>query len=143
MSQTEDGLTLDAVVRRFADSEQALGEVQDKLQALASAGVSAEASAASLRETADSVRGFVEIASEVTGELRGVTAQARAVLESGAAVLDGSALRAIEGRLEDLGRALQESQVGLDQRVSRLDRGAELIFRTLPGRWRKEEYPQE
>jgi chromosome segregation ATPase len=153
MSQTDDGLTLDSVVKRFADSERALGDVREQLQSLASAATSADASAASLQESAESVRGFAESAAAAAGELREVTAQARAVLEGGAAVLDGSALRAIEERIDALASDLQRSQAAIEerlaqvdalaQRLDRTDRGAELIFKTLPGRWRKEEYPQE
>jgi hypothetical protein len=146
MSQAEEGLTLDAVVKRFADSERALDSVREQLESLASAATSADGSAAALRETAESVRGFAESAASAAGELREVTAQARAVLEGGAAVLDGSALKAIEQRIDALATELSRSHGALDQlsrRADRADRGLELIFRTLPGRWRKEEYPQE
>ena len=91
MSEAGDGLTLESVVKRFADSEQALGQVRVQLESLASAATSETASAASLRETAESVRGFADSAATASGELHEVTAQARAVLEGGAALLDGSA----------------------------------------------------
>ena len=151
MSQAEDGLTLDAVVRRFADSERALGEVRDKLQALSSAAASADSSSASLQETSESVRGFAETAAAAAGELRDVTTQARAVLEGGAAILDGSALRAIEQRLEELSRMVQESQNAnasalgeVRQSVARIDKGAATIFtNTLPRRQKNLEYPGE
>jgi ABC-type transporter Mla subunit MlaD len=147
----EDGLTLDAVVKRFADSERALSEVRDRLQTLASAATSADVSAASLRETAEAVRGFAENASAAAGELRDVATQARAVLDGGAAMLDGSALRAVEQRLEEVARMVQESQSAnasaldeLRESVARIDKGAATIFaNTLPRRQKSLEYPGE
>lgn len=151
MSQTEGGLTLDAVVKRFVDSERALGEVREKLKAFATSAAEANASATSLRETAESVRGFAERAAAAADELREVTAQARAVLERGAALLDGSALRTIEQRLEAVVNELRESHASIttslheiEQRVARVDTGAARIFKnTLPRRDRKLEYPGE
>ncbi|HXF97936.1 MAG TPA: hypothetical protein VNJ46_04915 [Gaiellaceae bacterium] len=151
MSESEDGLTLDAVVKRFADSERALGEVRERLTALAASATEANASAASLRETADSVREFAQRAAMVTDELREVTAQARGVLERGAAVLDGSALRAIEQRLVEVVGELREAHTSMagslheiEARVTRIDAGAARIFKnTLPRRQRNLEYPGE
>jgi ABC-type transporter Mla subunit MlaD len=151
VSQAEDGLTLDAVVRRFAASERALGEVHSKLQTLSEAAVSADSSAAALRETAQSVRSFAEAAAAAAGELRDVTSHARGVLEGGAAMLDGSALRTIEQRLEELGRMMEESQTAnatalgeVRQSVARIDKGAATIFaNTLRRGQRNLEYPGE
>jgi septation ring formation regulator EzrA len=151
VSQPENGLTLDVVVQRFADSERALSEIREKLQSLASSAASADASATSLQDSAEAVRGFATTAADAAGELRSVTAQARAVLEGGAALLEGSALRAIEQRLDDLSRTMADSRDAtvkeleeIKLRVERIDKGAQRIFtNTLPRRQKKLEYPGE
>jgi hypothetical protein len=164
MSQQEqESLALDTVVRRFAESERTLAEVRERLQSLTNSAESANGSAASLRESSETVRSFALAATNAAEELRAATAEARGVLEQGAALLEGGALRAIEEQVGALSAATRESGEvmasdiaaaratadqllskldALSARVHRLDRGAEIIFSTLPGRWRgKTDYP--
>jgi ABC-type transporter Mla subunit MlaD len=149
VTEPENGLGLDAVVKRFAESEQTLTAIRERLQVLATSAESSAASTAALDEAAQTVRGFVTAASAVVGELKGVSAQARSVLESGASVLDGSALRDVEQGLVDLKQAIEQSRDALDQRVAalearleRVDKGVETAYGVLPGRWTKgQPYP--
>lgn len=99
---TDAALTLDSVVKRFADSERALAQVRERLADLASSAESSEASAAALRESAVAIQALASGAGIVVDELRAVSVQASGVLEGGASVLDGSALRSIEQRVADL-----------------------------------------
>jgi predicted nucleic acid-binding Zn-ribbon protein len=154
----QEGLALEAVVRRFADSERALREVHGRLETLASSAESSQASAAALAHSADAVRSFTEAATRVVEELGTVSAQTRQVLEGGAAMLDGSAVRSLEEAVARIGGSLEElraeaaaERAALDERLERLEerlaaidgrvglvgRWVEHLYAVLPGRWKR------
>ena len=123
----EDGrkpLEFDAVVRRFAESTEALANVRNQLEVLAQLREKEETAAVSLQEAADQVARF---AAEATGILKGLEhAQAKVadVLTIGADLLDGTELKGIAETV----KANSQSISGVDSRVDALDtKVAELV----------------
>jgi len=123
---TENGersLSLDDVTRRFRDSEQALTQVRERLEALTSSADGARRSEVALEASAVAVQSLAAAAAELTGELERVLEQARATLQAAAEHLGGDEQqrfrRTVEERLDKLG-----TDIGR-------------IYDSLPGRWRK------
>ena len=150
MNEQDDGsgLALDEVVRRFADSEQALSQARDKLEALAGAEETQAAAARGLAEASTATTELVKVAHALIGQAEETQRLAREVLQAGASLLDGTYLNEIqtdlywtanavkEGfeRVEKLDGDIQER----DQRVAELE--TELAGRTakLSGRAKKQ-----
>ena len=124
---TDEGrnaLELDAVVRRFAESAEALSNVRDQLQALKELRESEKRANASLQEAAGHVSEFASKASSILKGLEDAQATVAEVLQSGADLLDGTELKGIA----ETTRANAQSLSGIHSRVDALDaRVAELI----------------
>jgi hypothetical protein len=148
MTEQENGsLSLDEVVRRFADSEQALGQARDKLDALAAAEATQGAAARSLQETSAATKELVAAARTLILEAEETQQTARAVLQAGAGLIDGTDMKelrdgvawtatAVKDGFEKLERVLGEVRER-DQRIAELE--TEMARRTdaLTGRQRK------
>ena len=119
-----NALELDAVVRRFADSAEALANVRDQLQVLKELRDSEERANASLQEAAGHVSEFAAKASSILKGLEDAQASVAEVLQSGADLLDGTELKGIA----ETTQGNSESISGIHSRVDALDaRVAELI----------------
>ena len=119
-----NALELDAVVRRFAESAEALANVRDQLQALRELRESEERANASLQEAAGHVADFAAKASSILKGLEDAQTTVAEVLQSGADLLDGTELKGIA----ETTRANSQSISGIHSRVDALDaRVAELI----------------
>ena len=119
-----NALELDAVVRRFADSAEALANVRDQLQALKELRDSEERANASLQEAAGHVSEFTAKASSILNGLEEAQTKVAEVLQSGADLLDGTELKGIAETV----KANSQSISGVDTRVDALDaKVAELI----------------
>ena len=119
-----NALELDAVVRRFAESAEALANVRDQLQALKELRESEEQANASLQEAARNVSEFAARATTILKSLEDAQATVAQVLQSGADLLDGTELKGIA----ETTQANSQSIVGIQTRVDALDaKMAELI----------------
>ncbi len=116
----EDGrkpLEFDAVVRRFAESADALANVRNQLEALAQLREREEAATASLKEAADQVARFAAGATSILKGLEDAQAKVADVLTIGADLLDGTELKGIAETV----KANSQSISGVDSRVDALD----------------------
>ena len=148
MTEQQNGsLSLDEVVRRFADSEQALGEARAKLDALAAAEATQGAAARSLQETSAATKELVAAARTLIVEAEETQQTARAVLQAGAGLIDGTDMKelrdgvawtatTVKDGFEKLERVLGEVRER-DQRIAELE--TEMARRTdaLTSRQRK------
>jgi len=148
MNEPENGsLNLDEVVRRFADSEQALGQAREKLEALATAEATQSDAARSLQETSAATKELVAAARTLIVEAEETQQTARAVLQAGAGLIDGTDLKeirdgvtwtatAVKDGFEKIEHLLGEVRER-DQRIAELE--ADLTRRTevLSSRQRK------
>lgn len=148
MSEHENGtLSLDEVARRFAESEQALGQARAKLEALATAEASQAAASRSLQETATATKELVAAARTLILEAEETQQTARAVLQAGAGLIDGTDLKELREGVTWTATAVNEGFAKIegligdvrvrDQRIAELE--AELTRRTdsLSSRQRK------
>jgi hypothetical protein len=148
MNEEQSGsLGLDDVVRRFADSEQALVRAREKLEALASAESTQSAAAKGLQEVSASTNELVSTTKTLIQEAEETLRTARAVLEAGAGLIDGTDLKELQSGVASTATAVNdgfervEKRLGdlqeRDLRIAELD--AELARRTavLTGRQRK------
>ena len=110
-------LELDAVVRRFAESAEALANVRDQLQALKELREGEEKAKASLQEAAGNVSEFVAKAASILKGLEDAQATVAEVLQSGADLLDGTELKGIA----ETTQANSQSISGIHSRVDALD----------------------
>ena len=110
-------LELDAVVRRFAESAQALADVKEQLQALSEFREAEERVNASLHETAGQVARFTGQAASILKGLEEAQAMVAAVLQSGADLLDGTELKGIAETV----KANSQSISTVDGRIDALD----------------------
>ena len=110
-------LELDAVVRRFAESAEALANVRDQLQALKELREGEEKTKASLQEAAGNVSEFVAKAASILKGLEDAQATVAEVLQSGADLLDGTELKGIA----ETTQANSQSISGIHSRVDALD----------------------
>ena len=119
-----NSLELDAVVRRFMESAEALANVRDQLQALKELRESEEQANASLQEAAGNVSEFAAKATTILKSLEDAQATVAQVLQSGADLLDGTELKGIA----ETTQANSQSITGIQTRVDALDaKMAELI----------------
>ena len=117
-------LALDVVVRRFAESSEALANVRVQLQALTELRESEEQANASLQEAGGQVSRLAAGAASILKELEEAQARVAEVLQSGADLLDGSELRGIAETSEANSQAIS----GVDRRVDALEaKVAELL----------------
>ena len=124
VDEGRNALELDAVVRRFAESAEALGNVRDHLQALRELRESEERANASLQDAAGHVSEFAAKASSILKGLEDAQATVAEVLQSGADLLDGTELKGIA----ETGQANSQAISGIHSRVDTLDaKVAELI----------------
>lgn len=110
-------LELEAVVRRFAESAQALANVKEQLQALSEFREAEERVNASLHETAGQVARFTGEAATILKGLEEAQAKVAAVLQSGADLLDGTELKGITETV----KANAQSISAADGRINALD----------------------
>jgi hypothetical protein len=149
MNEPENGtsLTLDEVTKRFADSERALSQAREKLEALAAAEATQAAAARGLQEASSATTEFVKTAQSLITQAAETQRLAREVLEAGGSLIDGTDLKELQtelsstsGRVQD-GFAHVEQLIGeareRDERIAGLE--AELARRSavLTGRQRK------
>ena len=122
--ESRNALELDAVVRRFAESAEALANVREQLQTLKELRESEERANASLQEAAGNVSEFAVRASGILKGLEDAQATVAEVLQSGADLLDGTELKGIA----ETTHANAQSIAGIHSRVDALDaKVAELI----------------
>ena len=110
-------LEFDAVVRRFAESSEALANIRVQLQALAELRETEEKANASLQETAGQVAQFIADAAEILKGLEEAQAKVADVLKVGADLLDGTELKGIAESV----KANSEAISGVDGRVEGLE----------------------
>ena len=128
-------LEFDAVVRRFADSSEALADVRVQLQVLGDLREIEEKASASLQETAVQVARFVADAADILTGLEQAQAKVAEVLKLGSDLLDGTELKgiaesimansraisAVDGRMEALESSVAESIMANSQAISAVD----------------------
>ena len=117
VDEARSALELDAVVRRFAESSEALANVRMQLQALTELRDSEERTNASLQEAAGQVSGFAAEAASILKRLEEAQAKVAEVLQSGADLLDGTELKGIAETV----KANSQSLSGVDSRMDALD----------------------
>lgn len=110
-------LEIDAVVRRFAESSEALANIRVQLQALTELRESEERANASLQETAGQVARFASEAAQILEALEGAQAKVAEVLKVGADLLDGTELKGIAESV----KANSKATSGVDSRVEALE----------------------
>jgi peptidoglycan hydrolase CwlO-like protein len=148
MNEQDDGsLGLDEVVRRFADSEEALSRIREKLETLATVEATQSAAAEGLRGASESITELVVTARSIIEEAQATQGTARSVLEAGAGLIDGTDLKAIQGGVASTTNAVKEGFERIekllgevqerDKKIAELE--GELATRTgaLTGRQRK------
>ena len=143
----ESGLALDEVVRRFADSEQALSQATEKLEALARAEQTQATAARGLSEASSATTELVKVAQGLIGRAEETQRLARQVLQAGANLIDGTDLKEIQAGVsqtqnavlegfERLGKAMGEVRER-DQRIAELTSELDRISGALTSRQRK------
>lgn len=135
---TGTSLGLDDVVRRFADSEQALEQARVRLEGLATAEQTQAAAAQGLREAASAITDLLNTTQSLISQSEETQRTAREVLQAGASLIDGTDLRDLRAGLASTDGALKaglghlEQLIGdvqsRDQRIAELE--AELARRT-------------
>ena len=117
-------LEFDAVVRRFAESVEALVNVREQLRVLTELRETEEKANASLQDTAGQVARFTAEAASILKGLEDAQTKVTEVLKSGADLLDGTELKGIAETV----KANSQSISGVDSRVDALgSKVAELI----------------
>ena len=117
-------LELDAVVRRFAESTEALSKIRVQLQALTELREAEQRTNASLQETAGQVSQFAAVAAEILKGLEEAQTTVVDVLKVGSDLLDGTELKGIAESVNVNSEAIS----GVDGRVDGLEsKVAELI----------------
>ena len=117
-------LEFDAVVRRFAESVEALANVREQLRVLTELRETEEKANASLQDTAGQVARFTAEAAGILKGLEDAQTKVAEVLKSGADLLDGTELKGIA----ETAKANSQSISNVDSRVEALDsKVAELI----------------
>jgi ElaB/YqjD/DUF883 family membrane-anchored ribosome-binding protein len=145
MNEPQNGsLSLEDVVRRFADSEQALNEAREKLEALTAIEETQAAVAHGLRDASASTREFVDAARELVAEAEETQKIARAVLNAGAGLIDGTDMKGIQDGVSGLATAVNEGFQRIekllgevqerDQRIAQLESELERRTAALSGR---------
>ena len=124
VDEGRNSLEFDAVVRRFAESAEALANVREQLRVLTELRETEEKTNASLQDSAGQIARFTAAAASILKELEEAQTKVAEVLKSGADLLDGTELKGIAEAV----RANSESISGVDKRVDSLDsRVSELI----------------
>ena len=110
-------LEFDAVVRRFAESVEALANVREQLRVLTELRETEERANASLQDTAGQVARFTAEAASILKGLEDAQTKVTEVLKSGADLLDGTELKGIAETV----KANSQSISGVSSRVDALD----------------------
>ena len=122
--ESRNPLEFDAVVRRFAESTEALANVREQLQVLTELREVEEKANASLQGSAGQVAQFAAEAARVLKGLEDAQVTVAEVLKIGADLLDGTELKGITESV----KANSQSIAAVDNRVDSLDsKVAELI----------------
>ena len=117
-------LEFDAVVRRFAESVEALANVREQLRVLTELRETEERANESLQEAAGQVARFTNEAASILKGLEDAQSKVAEVLKRGADLLDGTELKGIAETV----KANSQSISGVHSRVDALDsKVAELI----------------
>jgi len=129
-------MSLDEVVQRFADSEQALSQAKEKLDALAAAETTQAAVASGLQEVSTALKDFVTTASALVAQAGETQRTAREVLQAGESLIDGTDIKELQGSLARIETLIDEVSQR-DTRIAELE--AQLAERTavLTGRQKK------
>ena len=117
VDEGRNALELDTVVRRFAESSEALANIRVQLQALTELRDSEERANASLQEAAGQVSGFSAEAASILKGLEDAQAKVAEVLQSGADLLDGTELKGIAEAVKANSQSISE----VDSRIDALD----------------------
>ena len=110
-------LEFDAVVRRFAESVEALANVRKQLRVLTDLRETEERANSRLQDTAGQVARFTAEAASVLKGLEDAQAKVAEVLKSGADLLDGTELKGIADTVKENSQSIS----GVDSRVDTLD----------------------
>ena len=117
-------LEFEAVIRRFAESVEALANVREQLRVLTELRETEEKANASLQDTAGQVARFTAEAASILKGLEDAQTKVAEVLKSGADLLDGTELKGIAETV----KANSQSIASVDGRVDGLNsKVAELI----------------
>ena len=117
VDEGRNALELDAVVRRFAESSEALANIKVQLQALTELRDSEERANASLQEAAGQISGFAAEAATILKGLEEAQAKVSEALQSGADLLDGTELKGIAEAVKSNSQSIS----GVDGRIDALD----------------------
>lgn len=112
-----NSLEFDAVVRRFAESAEALANVRNQLQVLTELREAEERANANLQDAAGQVALFASAAANILMGLEEAQAKVAEVLKIGVDLLDGTELKGIAETV----KANSQSISGVDSRVDILD----------------------
>ena len=109
MNEPENGtLSLDEVARRFAESEEALGQARDKLEALATAESTQSAAGRSLQETSSATKELVTAVQALISEAEETQRTAREVLQAGSGLIDGTDMKELREGVTRTATAVNE-----------------------------------
>jgi chromosome segregation ATPase len=104
--QAHPSLQLDRVTKGFADAEETLRSLQNRLRGLVEAYESAQSSASRLGESSTALTHLAKSMQDVARELAETQQRMRDVITASAAVLDGSDLKRVVSSVDDLGGRL-------------------------------------
>ena len=117
VDEGRNALELDAVVRRFAESSEALANIRVQLQTLAELRDSEKRANESLQDAAGQVAGFSAEAASILKGLEDAQAKVAEVLQSGADLLDGTELKGIAEAVKANSQSISE----VDSHIDALD----------------------
>ena len=120
-------LNLEHVVRRFAESEEALRQLESNIENLARLEETTEASTHALEESAAAVKEYAEKASQVTSDLARVAEEAGKLLTRARDVLDGSQLQQIEDSVSEGHEELRGALSRQGEKMEELGRSVERV----------------
>jgi archaellum component FlaC len=107
----EKGLELKTIVRRFADSTEALDGLNERMKSLSATSELLANTKASYADMTEQMRRFVHESSQVTSILRGASEKVQSVMEKAVHLLDG-------GDLGDLKSAVREVKTLMDLQLN-------------------------
>lgn len=148
MNEPQNGsLELEDVIRRFADSEQALSRAREKLEALTALEQTQTAATQGLQEASASTKELVAVARQLILEAEETQQTARAVLAAGAGLIDGTDLKELRDGVARTATAIKEGFESVeklvgevrerDQKIAQLEAEVNRRTEVLSGRQRK------
>lgn len=142
---TDGTLDLEAVKKRFIESEEALRRVKEELEAVIAQRRRADAATATLEESGNAVQNFTVAVSTFLDQIARLTEQVTHAVERLDALLSGTDIERlrtdISSELEDhrsqLRHELEELRKRMDERSEALGADVKRVIDALPKRWRR------